>query len=115
MTRRVGQLEPFYLLGAWLPLYVPWVVGTLVGVILGDAVPEAWRAPLEAVFPLVFLTLTILVCTTRTFTVVALLGAALSIVCTYVLPSGWNVIVAGVLASIIGPFLEQRPCRGAAE
>lgn len=117
VTRRGGQHKPFYLLGAWVPLYVPWVLGTLVGVVLGAVVPEAWRTPLEAVFPLVFLTLTltILVCTNRSFTVVALLGAALSIACTYVLPSGWNAIVAGLLASLAGPLLQRRLGSGASE
>ncbi len=75
---------------------------------MGAQVPIAWRTTLEAIFPIVFLTLTVLVCTSTTLAVVAGLGGALSIVFALVLPPGWNVLLAGVLASLAGPALEPR-------
>jgi len=109
MTRRdSGRIQPFYLIGAWLPLYVPWVAGTAVGVLMGAQIPTAWRTTLEAIFPIVFLTLTVLVCTSRTLAIVAVLGGALSVLFALVLPIGWNVLLAGVLASLAGPPLESR-------
>jgi len=80
MTRRSGRIDPAYLFGAWLPLYLPWIGGTVLGVLMGAQVPIAWRTTLEAIFPIVFLTLTVLVCTSTTLAVVAGLGGALSIV-----------------------------------
>jgi branched chain amino acid efflux pump len=107
MTRRGGVLEPGYLFGSWLALYFAWLIGTGVGVLVGAQVPPAWVGPLEQVFPLVFLVLTVLLCTSVRLALVACLGAALSVLGASVLPNGWNVIVAGVLASLAGPLLER--------
>jgi predicted branched-subunit amino acid permease len=107
MTRRKGVLEPRYLLGSWLVLYFAWLIGTIVGVLVGAQVPPQWVGPLEQVFPLVFLVLTVLLCTNARLAIVACLGAALSVLGALVLPNGWNVIVAGVLASLAGPLLER--------
>jgi predicted branched-subunit amino acid permease len=108
MTRRRGRIDPYYLIGAWLPLYVPWIVGTAIGVLMGEQVPAQWRGPLEAIFPIVFLTLTVLVCTSPVLAIVAVLGGALSVVFSLLLPAGWNVLLAGVLASAMGPLLADR-------
>jgi hypothetical protein len=59
------------------------------------------------VFPIVFLTLTVLVCINRALATVAVLGALLSVLGALVLPAGWNVILAGLVASAAGPFLED--------
>jgi predicted branched-subunit amino acid permease len=83
-------------------------VGTAIGVVAGAQMPEAWRSTLEGIFPIVFLTLTVLVCTTPALALVAVLGGVLSVLGALVLPPGWNVLVAGILASAAGPFLEQR-------
>jgi predicted branched-subunit amino acid permease len=108
MTRRRGRLDPAYLIGAWLPLYIPWISGTVIGVLMGAQVPLAWRHPLEAIFPIVFLTLTVLVCTSPALAVVAVLGGVLSVLFALWLPVGWNVLAAGVLASAFGPAIEAR-------
>jgi len=108
MTRRRGRIDWLYQIGAWLPLYLSWVLGTAVGVLMGAQIPAAWRAPLEAIFPIVFVTLTVLVCTSPALAIVAVLGGALSILFALVLPIGWNVLLAGVLASLVGPSLESR-------
>jgi predicted branched-subunit amino acid permease len=109
MTRRGrGRIDPWYLIGAWLPLYVPWIGGTILGVLMGAQIPPEWRRPLEAIFPIVFLTLTVLVCTSPALAVVAVVGGALSVVFALVLPAGWNVLLAGLLASALGPLLQRR-------
>jgi predicted branched-subunit amino acid permease len=108
MTRRASTFDVWYMIGAWIPVYVPWVVGTLVGVLLGAQVPDNWRNTLEGIFPIVFLTLTVLVCTTRVLALIAALGGVLSVVGALLLPSGWNVLVAGLVASACGPWLEDR-------
>src|SRR5262245_48570561 len=80
VTRGRSTLEPGYLLGSWVPLYASWVVGTVLGVAVGARVPAEWIAPLTAVFPLVFLVLTVLLCTSARLASVALTGAALSVI-----------------------------------
>ena len=80
VTRRRGVLEPGFLVGSWIPLYGAWLIGTLAGVLLGAQVPAEGVGPLKAVFPLVFLVLTVLLCTSIPLAVVAVLGALLSVV-----------------------------------
>lgn len=114
VTRQKGTLEPGYLVGSWIPLYGAWVIGTAAGVLLGAQVPPDWVAPLKAVFPLVFLVLTVLLCTSIPLALVAVLGGILSVIGAAYLPSGWNIVSAGFLASLIGLPLERllrRPMR----
>jgi predicted branched-subunit amino acid permease len=109
VTRARGAaFEPRYLVGTWLVLYGTWLVGTIVGVLVGAQIPSDWVGPLEQVFPLVFLVLTVLLCTTPRLALVACLGGGLSVVFALVLPNGWNVIAAGLLASLVGPVLDRR-------
>jgi predicted branched-subunit amino acid permease len=108
MTRDSRALAPLYFIGAWVPLYVTWIVGTLIGVVAGAQVPEDLRTTLVAIFPIVFLTLTVLVCTKPSLAIVAVLGGALSVLGALILPPGWNVVVAGLLASAAGPQIQAR-------
>jgi predicted branched-subunit amino acid permease len=107
VTRQSGKLEPGYLFGSWIPLYAGWVVGTIIGVAMGAQVPQEWIAPLKAVFPLVFLVLTVLLCTSIPLAVVAGLGGVLSVVGAAYLPGGWNIVCAGLLASLAGLPIER--------
>jgi predicted branched-subunit amino acid permease len=107
VTRQTGVLQPGYLVGSWIPLYAGWVIGTIVGVLLGAGVPPEWVGPLKAVFPLVFLVLTVLLCTSVPLALVAVLGGLLSVVFAAHLPSGWNIVAAGLAASIAGVPLER--------
>jgi predicted branched-subunit amino acid permease len=114
VTQQRSVLHPGYLLGSWIPLYASWVIGTVVGVVLGAGVPAEWIAPLKAVFPLVFLVLTVLLCTSIPLALVAVLGGVLSVTFAMYLPSGWNIVTAGLLASLAGVPLERllrRPAR----
>ncbi|MGI9149677.1 MAG: AzlC family ABC transporter permease [Chloroflexota bacterium] len=107
VAQRKAALEPGYLVGSWIPLYVAWVAGTAAGVLLGAQTPTEWVAPLRAVFPLVFLVLTVLLCTSVPLALVAVLGGVLSVAGAVYLPSGWNVMGAGLLASLVGLPLER--------
>jgi predicted branched-subunit amino acid permease len=107
ISRRDGVMEPDYLAGAFLPLYIPWAVGTAAGAFFAAQVPTAWTGPLNAIFPMVFLALAVLCCTTRPAVWVAVLGAILAVVGRLYLPGSWYVVVAGLLASLAGPLLER--------
>ena len=85
-----------------VPLYGGWQVGTLIGVLVGAQVPAAWVAPLTAVFPLVFLVLTILLCTSVPLAIVAVVGGLLSLVGSAFLPPGGMWSWPGPLASLVG-------------
>ncbi|HYF96052.1 MAG TPA: AzlC family ABC transporter permease [Symbiobacteriaceae bacterium] len=107
ISRRSGQMEPDYLAGSFVPIYIPWIAGTAAGAFFAAQVPAAWTGPLNAVFPIVFLALAVLCSTTRPAAVVAVLGAILAVAGRLYLPGGWYVIVAGLLASLAGPLLER--------
>src|SRR5229473_1098715 len=77
VTRQKGTLRPGYVIGSWIPLYGAWAIGTVIGVLLGAQVPSEWIGPLKAVFPLVFLVLTVLLCTSIPLAVVAVLGGVI--------------------------------------
>jgi predicted branched-subunit amino acid permease len=107
VTRQKGVLEPGYLVGSWIPMYTAWLLGTAAGVLLGAQVPPEWVGPLKAVFPIVFLVLTVLLCTSIPLALVAVLGGVLSVIGAVYLPTGWNIVCAGFVASLIGLPLER--------
>jgi predicted branched-subunit amino acid permease len=107
VTRQKGSLEPGYLVGSWIPLYASWVIGTVAGVLVGALVPSDWVASLKEVFPLVFLVLTVLLCTSIPLALVAVLGGVLSVIGAAYLPTGWNIVSAGLVASLVGLPLER--------
>lgn len=97
-----------FLLGSMAVLYTPWLLGTWLGVKLGPLVPASWQLTLEAIFPLVFLVLVVLTSGSRAKAVVATIAAALAVACAVWLPGGWGLLIAGVSASAIGPWLARR-------
>lgn len=107
-TARRGELSPAFLVGSGVMLYISWLTGTIGGVLAGARVPGEWNGPLGSVFPIVFLTIVVLTCTSRTTAVVAILGAILAVAGKLWLPNGWHVVAAGVAASLAGPWLERR-------
>jgi predicted branched-subunit amino acid permease len=107
MVQRRGRVDPAYLFGGWLAMYLGWLGGTVVGVLVGARVPEAWLGSLESIFPVVFLALAVLCCVSPATTVVMLLGALLAALGATLVPGGWHVVLAGLLASLAGPLLER--------
>lgn len=107
VTRLGGEMEPAYLAGSFVPLYIPWVAGTAAGALFAPRIPATWSGPLDSVFPIVFLTLAVLCANTKPAAVVAVLGAALAVLGRAYLPGGWHVVAAGVVASLAGPVVER--------
>lgn len=97
-SRGGGRFDREFLIGATVPQYAAWVVGTVVGVLAGDVIGDVERLGLDAIFPAFFLAL--LVEETRSgggrAVAVALLAAALALV--PFTPPGVPVIAACVAA-----------------
>lgn len=106
---------PAYLAGAGIMLYLPWLIGTLVGVAVGPLVPLSWQQPLISLFPMVFLILVVLSAGTRPKALVALAGAVLGVAGALYLPAGWHVPAAGILAAALGPSLEPKAAERAVQ
>jgi 4-azaleucine resistance transporter AzlC len=102
-----GRGSPRYFLGANLGIYLLWPTSGLVGALLGTALPDPGRYGLDLVFPLAFLGLLASFLKDRIGVVVALAAGGLALLGTILLPSGWTVVVAGLLGSLLGLLLEE--------
>lgn len=58
-SRGSGRFDPAFMMGATLPSYPCWVVGTALGVLVGDLIGDPATLGLDALFPAFFLALLI--------------------------------------------------------
>lgn len=99
--QRDGRFSRGMLIGATIPQTVGWIGGTVIGVLLGEALPEPATLGLDAIFPAFFLTLLVedarQAGTRRTVAVIAL-AAAITLALLPVAPAGVPVIAAAAAA-----------------
>jgi branched chain amino acid efflux pump len=112
-NRGEGRFDPDFLVGATLPCYPAWVLGTVVGVFAGDLIGDPATFGLDALFPAFFLALLVggELRRGRTAVVVALLGAAIALALLPIAPAGVPVIGASGAALLglwRGPGAEAR-------
>ena len=99
--KRRGGFDLAVMLGAGSLLYLTWVSGTAVGLLLGNAIGDANRLGLDAAFPALFLALLIPQLTDRRKLAAALLGGAIALALIPFSPAGVP-IVAGAAACCVG-------------
>jgi 4-azaleucine resistance transporter AzlC len=99
--KRRGGFDVRVLIGAGGLLYVTWVSGTVVGVILGDTIGDAESLGLDAAFPALFLALLVPQLTGRRELDAAILGGAIALALIPFTPAGVP-IVAGAAACLLG-------------
>jgi 4-azaleucine resistance transporter AzlC len=102
-----GHGSAGHFLGANLGVALIWWLSGWAGALLGAAVPDPTRFGLDLVFPLAFLGLLMSFLKDRLHVAVALLAGLLALACAQVLPGKWYVIVAGLVASAAGVWLEE--------
>jgi 4-azaleucine resistance transporter AzlC len=92
-----GTFSRGMLVGSWLPQTAAWVGGTVIGVLLGEVIPDPQRFGLDVVLPAFFITLLVRDVRTsgtrRTFAVMGL-AIAITLALTPVAPAGMPVVVA---------------------
>jgi 4-azaleucine resistance transporter AzlC len=99
--KRRGGFDVRVLLGAGGLLYLTWVSGTVLGILLGNAIGDADKLGLDAAFPALFLALLVPQLSGRPELVAALLGGAFALVLIPFTPAGVP-IIAGAAACLIG-------------
>jgi predicted branched-subunit amino acid permease len=99
-ARGEGGFDREALLGGTLPQYPGWVLGTLVGVLFGGALGDPESLGLDAIFPAFFLGLLAAELGRRHAVAVALLGGAIALALTPLLPPGLPVLLASSAALI---------------
>jgi 4-azaleucine resistance transporter AzlC len=97
-NRRDGRFDRDLLLGATIAQYPCWVLGTVIGVLGGDAIGDPRAFGLDAIFPAFFLALVWDDLREHRSLAVAAAGAALALVLVPVAPPGVPVIAACIPA-----------------
>jgi branched chain amino acid efflux pump len=96
-----GRFDRRILIGAGAVLYVVWVTGTAVGVLVGDAIADPETLGLDAAFPALFLALLVPQLSSRRALAVAVLAALIALVLIPFTPAGVPIIVASA-ACLLG-------------
>jgi predicted branched-subunit amino acid permease len=97
-----GRFDRGILLGATLPQYPGWVLGTVIGVFGSDLIGDPKALGLDAIFPAFFLGLLLSEATaSRTALITAATGGLIALSLTPILPPGLPVLIAA-LAALIG-------------
>jgi branched chain amino acid efflux pump len=106
-VRGDGGFDRELLLGATIPQYPAWVVGTAIGVLGGEALGDPMTLGLDAIFPAFFLGLLAAELGGRRAVAAALLGGAIALSLTPFLPPGLPVLLAST-AALMGLLGERR-------
>jgi 4-azaleucine resistance transporter AzlC len=97
-NRGGGRFDPDFLVGATLPAYPAWVIGTAAGIYAGEVIGDPAALGLDALFPAFFLALLVNEVKAGRAYGVAAAGALVAVVLTPVAPPGVPVIAASLAA-----------------
>jgi predicted branched-subunit amino acid permease len=97
-SRGDGTFDPWYMVGVSIPQYVGWVLGTVVGVLVGSRLGDPKALGLDALFPAFFIALLFEEARGRRRLVAASGGATIALVLTPLVPAGLSILAAGAAA-----------------
>jgi predicted branched-subunit amino acid permease len=93
-----GTFDPWYLVGVSIPQYVGWVLGTVVGVLVGSHLGDPKALGLDALFPAFFIVLLYEEARGRRRLAAAAGGAGIALVLTPLVPVGLPILAAAAAA-----------------
>jgi 4-azaleucine resistance transporter AzlC len=97
-SRGDGTFDPWYMVGVSVPQYVGWVLGTVVGVLLGPDLGNPNALGLDALFPAFFVALLLGEVRGRRRLAAAGGGAGTALVLTPFVPAGLPILAAAAAA-----------------
>jgi len=97
-SRGDGTFDPWYMVGVSAPQYAGWVLGTIVGVLIGSHLGDPNALGLDALFPAFFIALLFEEARGRRRLVAAGGGAGIALVLTPVVPAGLPILAAAAAA-----------------
>ena len=97
-SRGDGTFDPWYMVGVSIPQYAGWVLGTVVGVLIGSRLGDPSALGLDALFPAFFIALLFEEARGRRRQVAAAGGAGIALVLTPVVPAGLPILAAAAAA-----------------
>jgi 4-azaleucine resistance transporter AzlC len=95
-----GRFDPWYMVGVTVPQYIGWVLGTVVGVLVGSSLGNPETLGLDALFPAFFVALLYEEARRRRKLVAAGGGAGIALVLTPIMPPGLPILVASLAAVV---------------
>lgn len=104
-----GRATPAFLWGSSLVLYFSWALATMVGILIGDRIPDPTTYGLDLIFPLTFLALLVSVANTRKEWIVAALTAVLAVALSRVVDGGTALFISILAGAAIGALVIDRP------
>jgi predicted branched-subunit amino acid permease len=113
--RGEGEFDRKFMIGATVPMYVTWTLGTVLGVVFGDVIGDPEALGLDALFPAFFLALLLggEAGSSPRAVPAAILGGLIAFVLIPIAPPGVP-IIAACLAALIGLERRNRAAQGAA-
>jgi 4-azaleucine resistance transporter AzlC len=100
-SRGGGRFDREFMIGAWVPQYLAWVVGSVFGTLGGDFIGDPERLGLDVIFPAFFLILLAEELRGGWSAAVALIAAAVAFILVPFAPPGVPVIAA-CAAALLG-------------
>lgn len=104
---KLGDKFAFFM-GSVVPVMPIWVAFTWVGAVAGTAIPEEWA--LDFAMPILFLALVAPMLRTITHVTAAVTSVVMALLLAG-LPTGFGLLVAGILAMMVGAETERRLMR----
>jgi 4-azaleucine resistance transporter AzlC len=108
--RRIGRGDvPGYWIGAFVSTFIPWNVATLIGVTIGQQIPDPARFGLDVIFPAAMGGLAVGLVTGRRELVAAITGALIGVAVALAWDPAAGIIAGGVIGPLAGMAI--RPTR----
>jgi 4-azaleucine resistance transporter AzlC len=105
-NRGGGRFDPAFMVGATLPSYPVWIIGTAIGALAGDVIGDPKTFGLDALFPAFFLALLVEELRRPGGRGAAAIGALIALVLTPIAPPGIPILAAS-LGALIGLWIRQ--------
>jgi len=101
--RRIGRGDLWgYWWAAIVVTFIPWNIATLVGVLIGGAIPDPARFGLDVIFPAAMAGLAVGLLTGRRELVAALVGGVVAVAVSLVWDPAAGVLAGGLLGPLVG-------------
>jgi 4-azaleucine resistance transporter AzlC len=97
-SRGDGSFDPWYMVGVSIPQYTGWVLGTVVGVLIGPVLGDPKALGLDALFPAFFIALLFAEVRGRRRVAAAGGGAGIALALTPLVPAGLPILAAAAAA-----------------
>jgi predicted branched-subunit amino acid permease len=102
MQRRAGgEADAGFVLGSGLVMFVPWLIGTLAGNVLGSAIPDPARFGLDFMLVAFSMALAVSVWRGRGDLRPAFAALLVALLVNRLYPSGWTIVAAGLVGALV--------------